>query len=95
VFVLILSGQYPLLPPLWFPMVDVRDCATAHVLALENENATGRYITCNGHNWLMDLANFARERFPTCPIPKRSLPVWLFKVWKEKQTNCSVFEPRD
>lgn len=37
VFHLILSGQYPMLPPLWFPMVDVRDCAAAHVFALENE----------------------------------------------------------
>ncbi len=80
VFMLIMSGQYPLLPPLWFPMVDVRDCAAAHVLAVEDGRATGRYLTCNGHHWIMELADFARTRFPERPIPKRTLPVWLFKI---------------
>jgi nucleoside-diphosphate-sugar epimerase len=77
---LIMTGQYPLLPPLWFPMVDVRDVAAAHVLAVDNDKAQGRYLTCNGHHWLIELAQMARERFPERPIPKHTLPVWLFKI---------------
>jgi hypothetical protein len=42
--------------------------------------ASGRYLTSNGHHWLMDLANFARKKFPDYPIPSRTLPVWLFKI---------------
>lgn len=107
---LILSGQYPLLPPLWFPMVDVRDVARVHVECIlhkrkkkggkkmeeeekDEETETtdkgmryldgisGRYLVCNGHNWLMDLANYAREVYgDQYPIPRRTLPVWLFKL---------------
>ena len=79
VFEMILNGSYPFLPPLFFPMIDVRDCADAHVVCFEHPKAEGRYLTCNGHHWLMDLANFARETFPKYPIPSRTLYVWFFK----------------
>lgn len=80
VFEVMLNGTYPLLPPLWFPMVDVRDVAKAHILALEHPAANGRYLVCNGHQWLMDLANWIRQVYPTFPVPKYSMPVWAFKV---------------
>ena len=77
----VLSGQYPFVPPMWFPMVDVRDVAAAHVACLENPAARGRYLTCNGHGWLMDLANYAREKYPELPIPTRQLYVFMFKFF--------------
>jgi nucleoside-diphosphate-sugar epimerase len=76
-----LSGQYPFIPPLNFPMVDVRDVASAHIACVENENAKGRYLTSNGHGWLLDLAKIAREKYyPEYSVPDKQLPVWLFKV---------------
>ena len=78
---MVLSGQYPFVPPMWFPMVDVRDVARAHIEAMTNSKAQGRYLTSNGHAWLMDLANYAREEYPELPIPTKTLPVFMFKFF--------------
>ena len=48
----ILTGVYPGLMSLTWGFVDVRDAATAHVLAMENDRATGRYI-CAGESLSM------------------------------------------
>ena len=69
-----------MLPPLWFPMVDVRDVARSHLFLLEHAEASGRFLVCNGHFWLMQLADVLRGEFPDRPIPSRTLPVWLFKI---------------
>lgn len=46
-FVDLLKGTYPGIMSITWGFVDVRDVAAAHVLAMENENAQGRYICAN------------------------------------------------
>jgi dihydroflavonol-4-reductase len=46
-FIDMLAGTYPGIMNLTWGFVDVRDVALAHVLALETENASGRYICAN------------------------------------------------
>jgi len=46
------------------PIADVRDVATAHILVLENEKATGRYLAgAVGTNFL-GICNTLRKQFP-------------------------------
>ena len=40
----VMGGKFPLIPPVIFGYVDVRDVAMGHVLAYENDNANGRHI---------------------------------------------------
>lgn len=46
-FVDLLKGTYPGIMSITWGFVDVRDVALAHVLAMENEKASGRYICAN------------------------------------------------
>ena len=49
----IINGQYPAILALDWGVVDVRDVADAHIAAMENTNANGRYITASAN---MDMA---------------------------------------
>lgn len=75
-----LSGRFKQgVPDLHFVMVDVRDVAKAHVLALENDDAEGRHVCAHEPMSMLDLANGLRKQaggeFPK--IPKKQLPHWL------------------
>ena len=49
-----MDGSLPLIPDLYFPLVDVRDVALAHVVAAEREEAKGRFIvTSDDEPWPM------------------------------------------
>lgn len=75
-------------PDLWFGMVDVRDVAKAHILALESEKANGRHITCNGEMNFLHIANSIEKSFPKkYKLPKKLAPKgllmwmgWMFGV---------------
>jgi dihydroflavonol-4-reductase len=79
----LLSRKLPAVPNLGFSVVDVRDVATAHRLALESPDAPGnRYILMSGHLWMRDMALILKEAFeaegfrpPTLPLPYPLL--WL------------------
>ena len=40
------NGEYPGIINIEFPLVDVRDVAAAHILAMEKTDASGRYLAC-------------------------------------------------
>ena len=48
---------------LYFGFVDVRDVAKAHRLALENDQAEGRYILCSEAKGFMDVAGIIRKKY--------------------------------
>ena len=54
----LITGVYSALVDLNWAMVDVRDCAKAHVKALEDFSARGRFICVNETVWMQDLVNF-------------------------------------
>ncbi|POM74760.1 Dihydroflavonol-4-reductase [Phytophthora palmivora] len=51
----LITGQYSALVDLNWSMIDVRDCAVAHIAALENNDARGRYICVNRSVWMKDI----------------------------------------
>jgi nucleoside-diphosphate-sugar epimerase len=58
----ILKGKFAMgAPDLWFGFVDVRDVAHAHLLALENAQAEGRYILVERTMNLLGLVNIIRQ----------------------------------
>jgi dihydroflavonol-4-reductase len=69
-----LRGRVPGSPRISLPLVDVRDVAEAHVLALEAESPSSRYI-CNATTvWTHDIARILATHFPDRKISTRRIP---------------------
>jgi len=69
---------------LYFGFVDVRDAAKAHRLALENDQAQGRYILCSETKGFMDVAEIIRKKYgKQFKLPGMKTPTFLlyFMGW--------------
>jgi dihydroflavonol-4-reductase len=79
----LLNHDVPASPPMGFAVVDVRDVATAHRLALESHAASGnRYIVAGEHMWLKDIAKVLADEFNPLGyrVPTGGIPEWLGRV---------------
>jgi dihydroflavonol-4-reductase len=79
----LLTRDVPGSPKIGFALVDVRDVAIAHRLALESPVAVGnRYIVAGGHTWMRDIAAMLAEEFNPrgYRVPTRGVPAWLLRV---------------
>jgi len=74
VFEMLLRGQVPVIMPFHLDFVDVRDVARAHIMAYENDRASGRYIVSNSPMWFGDVFQEVQEIDPKIKIPKRHFP---------------------
>lgn len=82
VLVKLMSGKFPLLPRLGVNIVDVRDVATLHRLALEVEGAAGHRFLCGDEfMWLTEVAECVREYLPAfrSRISTRTMPDFLVR----------------
>ncbi|KAF0731792.1 hypothetical protein Ae201684_011093 [Aphanomyces euteiches] len=77
----LIVGHYSALVNLNFAMVDVRDCAVAHVLALEHTEARGRYICVNRSVWLKEIVQvLSKNGYSGRDLPLQvGLPNWVAK----------------
>jgi len=92
-----LDGDMPAYPNLFIPIVDVRDVARAHILAMTNPGAAGeRFLLCSGRPLPMkeigatikaDLGNAAKR------VPTRSIPTSCCASWHSSMQS-SVRSPR-
>lgn len=75
----LLTGKYRFgAPDLYFGFVDVRDVAKAHVLALENPSAAGRFIIAERVLNFMEMVAIIDKKFPgQFKLPKMVVPKWL------------------
>lgn len=73
---MLLKGAYPGLPRLQFGIIDVRDVAKAHRLALERGEPGGRYIASAGSLWMIEIAAILRRELgaDAKKVPLRQLP---------------------
>jgi dihydroflavonol-4-reductase len=79
----LLTRDVPASPKMGFALVDVRDVATAHRLALRTPAAAGnRYILAGEHVWMRDIAAVLAEEFNPLGyrVPTGSLPTLLLRV---------------
>jgi dihydroflavonol-4-reductase len=80
----LLSGKLPGTPRVGFGIVDVRDVAAAHVLAMTNPAAAGeRFLVCDKFMWFSEVADTLRGHVPPAyekKLPKGELPGWMLKL---------------
>ena len=77
----LLRREVPLLPRFGFEIVDVRDVAGLHRLALENPDAVGkRLIAANGFLWFKEIAALLIYAYPDRRIANREMPNWLSRL---------------
>ncbi|MFC4856075.1 hypothetical protein [Actinophytocola glycyrrhizae] len=70
-------------PKMGFSLVDVRDVATAHRLAMESPVATGnRYVIAGEFMWMRDIAAVLAEEFNPrgYRVPTRTMPTSLLRA---------------
>jgi dihydroflavonol-4-reductase len=70
----VIRGQLPFALPTGFTFVDVRDVASAHLLAYERDDANGRYLACDRYFSMPELMRFLHELDPALRVPSMVLP---------------------
>ncbi|KAJ0419890.1 hypothetical protein BJY00DRAFT_285356 [Aspergillus carlsbadensis] len=85
----LLVGNAPAIPKLHWPIVDVRDCARMHLLAMTTPEAGGERFLCVGEGslWMEDIAKILKRRLgerakkvPTMVLPNFAIRI-LALVW--------------
>jgi dihydroflavonol-4-reductase len=74
IIMMLVKRKLPFLLPMQISIVDVRDVAEIHVLALKNGKDGGRYLTVAGEMMMAEMADVLRESYPTRKWPKLVLP---------------------
>lgn len=80
---MLLSGKYPGVPRLQLPIVDVRDVAKMHRLALETDRPSGgRYMSADRSLWLVDIVRAINAGLgpKASKVPSRQLPDFLVRL---------------
>ena len=80
---LFMTGAYPAVPPVSFPVVDVRDLADVHVRAMTAPDTCGRRLIAAGETISMAaMAVMLRDAFPNRArrIPTRVLPPLVVRL---------------
>lgn len=80
---MMMTGAYPALPPVAYPVVDVRDVAAIHVNALEAPETGGRRLIAVAETLsLKAVAEILKQAFPerARKIPARVLPAWAVRA---------------
>jgi len=60
----LLNGVFPVIMSLDFGVVDVRDVALAHILAIETPQASGRYVCFDNKITMRELIQMIRQNVP-------------------------------
>ncbi|OWJ67074.1 NAD-dependent epimerase/dehydratase family protein [Inquilinus limosus] len=77
------QGRPPIIPPLGFWVVDVRDLADAHIRAMTVPEAAGqRFIAAGDFLWMADIARALRAGLGARggKVPTRTLPAFLLRL---------------
>lgn len=79
----LLRGKPPGVPRVGFCVVDVRDLANLHILAMEAPDAAGeRFIAASDWMWMTDVARTLRENLGAAAnkVPTRELPDLVLRI---------------
>lgn len=79
----LMSGDFPGAPDIYFSVVDVRDAAELHILAMHDDTAFGHRVFAAGPSIAMQqLARSLADRFPAYAkkLPTRRLPNFLVRL---------------
>lgn len=78
----LITGKYSALVDLNWAMIDVRDAARAHIAALQNFQAKGRFVCVHKTIWLNEMVNILSENgYRARALPWRvGLPHWVARL---------------
>lgn len=79
----LLKGDFPGIPRLGFPLVDVRDVADLHIRAMESDQVNlDRLIASNDFLWVEEIAQILKQSHPdfSHKLPRYKLPNWMVKL---------------
>jgi dihydroflavonol-4-reductase len=77
----LMDGVYPGMPKIMMPVVDVRDCAFAHLQGLKVEEARNkRFILSSKSLWFKDYAGTLKAAFPDYKIKAKELGYCPVKI---------------
>ncbi len=77
-----LTGKVPALPRIGFSVVDVRDLAVLHILAMRAPEAAGqRFLGVGDFLWMADMAKLLRDNLgqQASKVPARRLPDFVLR----------------
>lgn len=83
------AGEFPMIPKVAYPIVDVRDCAAIHVTAMTAEEAGGRRLMAGANTlWFSEISKILRAEYPRASkLPKTELPNFVVRL-------MSIFDDR-
>lgn len=94
---LLLNGESPGVPDLHFGLVDVRDVAQAHYLAMIRPEAVGQRFLCNTVVWShQEIARLLHDYLSPrgVHVPTRRMPDWLVRVGGLLSPSMRFIAPR-
>ncbi|CAI9774507.1 unnamed protein product [Fraxinus pennsylvanica] len=81
-------------PNATFGWVNVKDVATAHILAFENPSANGRYLLVESVAHYSEIVKILHELYPALPLPEKCADdkpfVPKYQVSKEKAKSLGI-----
>jgi len=93
----LMDGALPGCPKLKFGVVDVRDVASLHLLAMTNPAAKGeRFLASVGDfMWIREMAQILKDRMGAAAkrVPTRELPNWLLRLASLKDPAIKLILP--
>jgi len=92
-----LTGAMPAFPDLFIPIVDVRDVATAHILAMTNPGAAGeRFLLSNGRALaLREIGAIIKAELGDAAkrVPTRTIPNLVLRILARFNPELRPFVP--
>lgn len=83
-----MNGDFPAIPKLALPLIDVRDCAAIHVAAMTSKEAGGRRLIAAGETLsFAQIVDILKEVYPTAKLPKFEAPNIILRL-------MSIFDDR-
>jgi len=76
------GGQFPVMPRLAYPIVDVRDCASLHIKAMTSPKVGGRRLMAASNTlWISEISAILKSAYPQAKLPLREMPNWLVRIF--------------
>ena len=76
-----MRGEFPVVPKVAYPVVDVRDCAAIHVAAMTADVGGRRLMAASETLWMRDIADTLKEAFPGRKgLPRGEAPNWMVRA---------------
>jgi dihydroflavonol-4-reductase len=92
----LLAGAIPAVPNIGWNVVDVRDVAELHILAMTSPAAAGQRLLGSGtFLWYRDIARILREKRPdeAAKAPTRRMPDIIIKLLARRNPQLAMIRP--